>query len=128
MKHYDQSSTRKHPPISYIKKIIWKGGEKTSKIHMNIWIRTCTQKCNLQVNRIGKVQWTCIAPDVYEWFFWHAWWKHVDTMHIRVHSPLTALFWLLRQEKESQSRAELTAKFVDLMIHKHKKNNHPPPQ
>lgn len=48
-------------------------------------------------------------------------------MHIRVHSPLTALFWLLRQEKESQSRAELTAKFVDLMIHKHKKNNHPPP-
>lgn len=36
MKHYDQSSTRKYPPISYIKKIICKGGEKTSKIHMNI--------------------------------------------------------------------------------------------
>lgn len=30
MKHYDQSSKRKYPPISYIKKIICKGGEKTS--------------------------------------------------------------------------------------------------
>lgn len=83
-------------------------------------------KCNLQVNKIEKVQWTCIVPDVYEWFFD----MPVKTCLYHAHQgpfPLTALFWLLRQEKESQSRADLTAKFVDLMIHKHKKNNHFPP-
>lgn len=37
MKHYDQSSTRKYPPISYIKKIICKGGKKTSKIDKNMY-------------------------------------------------------------------------------------------
>lgn len=37
MKHYDQSSTRKYPPISYIKKIICKGGNSYEYLDKNMY-------------------------------------------------------------------------------------------
>lgn len=68
MKHYDQNIYKKIS--TYLLNLTkFLKGKKNSKNHSNVLIRTCTQKCSLQVNKIGKVQRTCIVPDVYECFF-----------------------------------------------------------